>query len=262
MLVAAPAAASQPAGQDDSQGPAPEQGNPTGVSHGEPPVSRPGLRCLPAGSIDHDPASTRTRTRAQHSETRKWTAEKNTADRSIDSIKTRSGFEEVTRPRRSLSAARRANFTENPEIGQWQFLQGHRATGGVSARRSLAADLVAARVGASSRWTNPRWCAAWPVRRVLDPPSSHPRANFTVPAPAPASSRSTPSRLINSSRPSAMRTRPAREGSSERDQGLGQLDQGRHAGGQATSRPLRPSSLPSSMSCSRNDLGLGTTRTS
>jgi hypothetical protein len=38
------------------------------------------------------------------------------------SIRTRSGLEEVTGLRLSLSDTRRGDFTENPEIGQWQFL--------------------------------------------------------------------------------------------------------------------------------------------
>lgn len=39
------------------------------------------------------------------------------------SIRTRSGLEEVTGLRLSLSDTWRRDFTENPEIGQWQFLQ-------------------------------------------------------------------------------------------------------------------------------------------
>src|SRR4051812_37908158 len=40
-----------------------------------------------------------------------------------EKTKTRRKLEEVTRPRFSLSAARRADFTENPGFGQWQFFK-------------------------------------------------------------------------------------------------------------------------------------------
>jgi hypothetical protein len=120
--MTAPAAEAQPAGQDDSQGLAPEQGNPTGVSHGEPPVSRPGFLALPAWSIGHDPATHAPgpglNTPRQESGRRKRMP--HTED---CSIRTRSCLEEVTGLRLSLSDTRRRDFTENAEIGQWQFLQ-------------------------------------------------------------------------------------------------------------------------------------------
>src|SRR5271166_6022318 len=77
---------------------------------------------LPARSIDHDPATNAPgpglNTPRQESGRRKRMP--HTED---CSIRTRSGLEEVTELRLSMSDTRRRDFTENAEIGQWQFLQ-------------------------------------------------------------------------------------------------------------------------------------------
>src|SRR5271157_1215066 len=215
---------------------------------------------LPAGQVDGSrPRNARIRTWAQHSETRKWTAEKNAAYRGLldqNEERTRrsdrtptfpvgcqatglyrklrnrpmaisSGCQRATRrapfgqgerPARRqpgevgpilrsgwsrqgssppalglrVAAPRHLDLEREPGEGRYPDRQrpelevllqecvgmqrcGHRAG------RSVAADRFAARAGFSSRWTDPCWCAAWPVRRVQDPPSSPPPAKVNVP---------------------------------------------------------------------------------